>query len=75
MKQSNAIYGNKYQVVIHHWGGGVSILSNRNKTEFCERTAKKHKLYLAKKNLSTNEFKALQLCNAGDIWNFQRLTK
>lgn len=65
----------KYQVVIHHWGGGVSILTHRNKSDWCEKTAKKHKLDLATRNLKTHEFKALHLCNAGDVWNFQRLTK
>ena len=65
----------KYQVVIHHWGGGVSILAHRNKTEFCVRTAKKHKLDLATRNLATNEFKALHLVGAGDIWGFRGLTK
>jgi len=65
----------KYHVIIHHWGGGASIMSHRNKTEFCERIAKKHKLDLIKRNLKTNEFKALHLCSAGDLWNFGRLTK
>lgn len=65
----------KYQIIIHHWGGGASIMSNRGRTEFCERTAKKHKLDLVQRNLQTSEYKAFQLCNAGDVWNLGRLTK
>ena len=30
---------------------------------------------LATRNLKTNEFKALHLCNSGDVWGFGRLTK
>lgn len=65
----------KYQIVIHQWGGGVSIMMHRDKTEFCARTAKKHKADLAARNLKTNEFKALHLCNSGDVWGFGRLSK
>ena len=42
---------------------------------FEPKFAKKHKLDLIKRNLKTNEFKALHLCSAGDLWNFGRLTK
>lgn len=65
----------KYQVIVHHWGGGVSILTHRNRAEWSERTCSKHIADLVARNIKTNEFKALHLCKAGDIWGFRRLTK
>lgn len=64
----------KYQVLIHHWGGGTSILTHLNRTEWSQRTAKKHKSDLIKRNLKSSEFKAIHLVSSGDVWGFQKLS-